>query len=186
VKLRELLQYNLKTMRAYLLKEDFQRFWTYRSPAWAGKFLDCWCTDAMRSKLEPMKEMAGTLRRHRELLLNWFCAKGEISSGSVEGMNTKAKVALRKSYGFKTLTIGKKGTFQSRFRHSMAPNRLDDYIRAKALLPTLLVATSIEDVLVQSTLTGTAVSMGEFRNMIREPFPIKTYPKSDHFRVPDF
>ena len=30
------------------------------------------------------------------------CAKGELSSGSVEGMNTKAKVALRKSYGFKT------------------------------------------------------------------------------------
>jgi transposase len=101
VKLRELMKYNLKTMRAYILKEDFQRFWNYRSPAWAGKFLDSWCTDAMRSKLKPMKEMAGTLRRHRELLLNWFRAKGEISSGSVEGMNTKAKVALRKSYGFK-------------------------------------------------------------------------------------
>ena len=50
----------------------------------------------MRSQLEPLKEMAGTLRRHRELLLNWFAAKGELSSGSVEGMNTKAKVALRK------------------------------------------------------------------------------------------
>ena len=36
------------------------------------------------------------------LLLNWFAAKGELSSCSVEGMNTKAKVALRKSYGFKT------------------------------------------------------------------------------------
>ena len=49
-----------------------------------------------------MQEMAGTLRRHRELLLNWFAAKGELSSGSVEGMNTKAKLALRKSYGFKS------------------------------------------------------------------------------------
>ena len=39
------------------------------------------------------------------LLLNWFRAKGEISSGSVEGMNTKAKVALRKSYGFKTFEV---------------------------------------------------------------------------------
>jgi len=105
VKLRELMKYNLKTMRAYILKEDFQRLWTYRSPAWAGKFLDSWCTDAMRSKLKPMKEMAGTLRRHRNLLLNWFRAKGEISSGSVEGMNNKAKVALRKSYGFKTFEV---------------------------------------------------------------------------------
>ena len=92
-------------MRAYLMKEDFQQFWGYQRPKWAGRFLDAWCTLAMRSQLEPMKEMAGTLRRHRELLLNWFRAKGEISSGSVEGMNTKAKVALRKSYGFKTFEV---------------------------------------------------------------------------------
>jgi transposase len=101
-KLSELLKYNLRTMRAYLMKEDFQRFWSYRSSNWAGKFLDAWCIRAMRSQLEPMKKMAGTLRRHRELLLNWFAAKGEISNSSVEGMNTKAKVALRKSYGFKS------------------------------------------------------------------------------------
>ncbi len=101
-KLRELMKYNLRTMRAYLMKEDFQRFWSYRSPAWAGKFLDEWCTRAMRSQLQPMKEMAGTLRRHKALLMNWFAAKGELSSGSVEGMNTKAKLALRKAYGFKS------------------------------------------------------------------------------------
>ena len=54
-----------------------------------------------------MKEMAGTLRRHRALLLNWFAAKGELSNSSVEGMNTKAKVALRKPYGFKTTEVYK-------------------------------------------------------------------------------
>lgn len=102
VKLKELLQYNLRSVKAYLMREDFQRFWAYDSPAWAGKFLDQWCARAMRSKIEPMKEMARTLRRHRELLLNWFRARGEISNGSVEGMNNKAKLALRKAYGFKT------------------------------------------------------------------------------------
>ncbi len=101
-KLKELLQYNLRTMRAYLMKEDFDRFWNYQTAGWAGRFLDQWCVRAMRSKLEPMKSMAKTLRRHRELLLNWFEAKGEISNGVVEGLNNKAKVALRKSYGFKT------------------------------------------------------------------------------------
>ncbi len=40
VKLSELRKYNLRTVRAYLLREDFQRFWEYRGPAWAGKFLD--------------------------------------------------------------------------------------------------------------------------------------------------
>lgn len=61
-KLRDLMKYNLRTMRAYLMKEDFQQFWTYKSPIWAGKFHDGWCTRAMRSQLPPMKEMAGTLR----------------------------------------------------------------------------------------------------------------------------
>lgn len=102
MKLKELLQYNLRSVKAYLMREDFQRFWTYESATWAGKFLDQWCTRAMRSRIEPMKEMARTLRRHRELMLNWFRAKGEISNGSVEGMNTKAKLAIRKAYGFKS------------------------------------------------------------------------------------
>jgi transposase len=102
VKLKDLLACNLKTIRAYLLKEDFQNFWDYASPAWAGKFLDQWCTQVMRSKLEPMKKVAKTIRSHKQLILNWFEAKNEISLGAVEGQNNKAKVVIRKSYGFKT------------------------------------------------------------------------------------
>ncbi len=102
VKLSELLKYNLRSMRAYLLREDFQRFWEYTSPAWAAKFLDQWCSRTMRSKIEPMKKMARTLRHHRALILNWFRAQGTISAGSVEGMNNKVKLTTRKSYGFRT------------------------------------------------------------------------------------
>jgi len=102
VKLRDLLQYNLKSVRAYLLKEDFDGFWDYVSPAWAGKFLDRWCTRVMRSKIEPMKKVAKTMRAHKPLILNWFKAKKALSSGVVEGLNNKAKVTTRKSYGFRT------------------------------------------------------------------------------------
>jgi len=102
MKLSELLQYNLKSVRSHLMKEDFQIFWTYTYPAWAGKFLDAWCTRAMRSKIEPMKQMAKTLRNKRELLLNWFRAEGALSSGVVEGLNNKLKLITRKSYGFRT------------------------------------------------------------------------------------
>jgi transposase len=102
VKLAELLRYNLRTVRAYLLKEDFQRFWDYVSPAWAGKFLDRWCTRTMRSRIEPMKKVARMLRRHRPLLLNWFRARGTVSAGAVEGLNNKLKVTTRKAYGFRT------------------------------------------------------------------------------------
>lgn len=105
MKLSDVLQYDLRSVRAYLLKQSFDHFWSYKSPSWAGWFLDKWCTRAMRSRLDPMKTFVGTLRRHRELLLNWFRAKGEISSGAVEGLNTNAKLAIRKARGFRSYEV---------------------------------------------------------------------------------
>jgi len=102
IKLADLLQYNLKSVRSYLLKEDFQSFWDYFSPYWAGRFLDRWCSRAMRSRIEPMKKVTKTLRKHRSLILNWFRAKGMISAAAVEGFNNKAKLTTRKAFGFRT------------------------------------------------------------------------------------
>ena len=50
IKLQDLIQYNLRSIRAYLLKEDFQQLWEYVSPTWAGKFIDCWVKRVMLSK----------------------------------------------------------------------------------------------------------------------------------------
>jgi transposase len=102
IKMKQLLQYNLRSVRSCLMKDDFQQFWTYQSPTWAGKFLDGWCTRAMRSKIEPMKKVAKMLRKKRALILNWFVAEGKLSSGVVEGFNNKLKLITRKSYGFRT------------------------------------------------------------------------------------
>jgi len=105
IKLADLLRCNLKAVRSYLLKEDFQFFWDYVSPHWAGEFLDRWCKRAMRSRIEPMKKVARMLRSHRDLLLNWFRAKKTISSGVMEGLNNKLKLTTRKSYGFRTFRV---------------------------------------------------------------------------------
>ena len=107
VRLKDLLAINLKTVRAYLLKEDFQRFWEYLSPSWAGCLLDEWCARAMRSRITPMKKVAKMLRTHREPLLNWFRARREVALGAVEGFNNKAKVTSRKAYGFKSFDVMK-------------------------------------------------------------------------------
>lgn len=104
-KLSDLLRYNLQSVRAYLLKEDFQQFWEYTSPAWAGKFLDRWTKRVMQSRLEPMKEVARMIRNHQDLILNWFLARGKVSQGIVEGFNNKARVTTRKSYGFRTYRV---------------------------------------------------------------------------------
>ena len=102
VKLNDLLKYNLRSVRSHLMKEDFQQFWEYTYAGSAGKFLDRWCSRAMKSQIEPMKAFAKTLRNKRELLLNWFRAGGRLSSGVVEGFNNKLKRITRKSYGFRT------------------------------------------------------------------------------------
>jgi transposase len=100
-KLSLLMGYNLRVIRAYMMKEDFERFWEYKSAYWAGRFLDDWCVRAMRSKIEPVKKFVKLVRKHRELLMNWFKSKG-LSSGAVEGFNNKVKLTLRKGYGFRT------------------------------------------------------------------------------------
>ncbi len=56
----------------------------------------------MRSRIEPLKKFARTVRNHRELLLNYFRARKQFSSGVVEGRNNKAKVTMRKAYSFRT------------------------------------------------------------------------------------
>jgi transposase len=101
-KLQALLISKLATARAWELKETFSHLWTYKSVIWAQAFLDYWCFRAWRSRLEPMKKVARMLRAHEELLLNWFHAKGEISAGTVEGLNNKIRVVTRRSYGFRT------------------------------------------------------------------------------------
>ena len=105
IKLKDVLKYDLKSVRAYLLKEAFQVFWEYTSPYWAGQYLNQWITRAMRSRLNPVKKMAKQIRRHRELILNWFKAKKKFSSGIVEGFNTRIKLSIRKSCGFRSFDV---------------------------------------------------------------------------------
>ena len=104
-KLESLLPYNLRTIKTYLMKEEFQQFWEYESPHWAGVFLDRWCRKVMYSKIEPIKKVARMLRGHRDLILNWFRAKKEFSSGVVEGLNNKAKLSTKMAYGYGTFKI---------------------------------------------------------------------------------
>jgi transposase len=101
LKLADIVRANLRTARSVLLREDLYAFWTYHSRIWAGKFLDAWCRKVMRSRIEPLKKCARMLRNHRQLILNWFQAKA-LSSGIVEGFNGKAKLTMKKAFGFRT------------------------------------------------------------------------------------
>lgn len=103
--LQALVASKLATARAWILKETFAHFWSYRSLTWARCFLEYWTARAMRSRIRPMKRVARMLRGHQALLLNWFRAKGEIAGGAVEGLNNKIRVVTRRSYGFRTYHV---------------------------------------------------------------------------------
>lgn len=113
IKLKELLKYNLKTVKGYLLKEHFQRIWKLKSPRYIATYFNDWIEQVKASGLTPMKRVATTLEKHVELLFNWFETKGEISNGAVEGMNNKVKLTTRRSYGFKSEEVLKTPLFHN-------------------------------------------------------------------------
>ncbi len=99
-RLADLEGLNLKINRAYLLKEAFRRFWSYKKRGWAAKYLKKWFWWATHSRLEPMRDFAWMVRRHEEDILNYF--KVPIHNGTVEGLNNKAKVISHRAYGFRS------------------------------------------------------------------------------------
>ena len=103
----------LCSVRAYLWKEKFQLFWQYDSPYWARRYLWRWCKGAMRSRLTPLKKFVGTIRSHEELLMNWFKAKKQFSSGAVEGMNRKVNLITRRAYGYRKVDVLKIALFHT-------------------------------------------------------------------------
>lgn len=113
LKLDDVLQYRLKSVRAYQLKESFQLFWDYESPYWAQWYLEKWCARAMRSRLDPIKDFVRTIRAHQPLIMNWFKAKKQFSSGIVEGMNRKVNLVTRRSFGFRSYEVLKIALFHT-------------------------------------------------------------------------
>jgi transposase len=91
---------NLKTNRAYLLKELFSMLWECRSKADAAKFLRWWFWKATHSRLKPFRKLAWMIRRHEEGILAWYNAR--IDNGATEAMNNNAKAVAHRSRGFRT------------------------------------------------------------------------------------
>ena len=83
---RALNQLNLKTSRAWCIKENFSQFWSYSYKGAAKRFFKAWSNNAMRSKLEPVKKVVKMLRRHEEGLINF--SQHKISNACAEGFKS--------------------------------------------------------------------------------------------------
>lgn len=90
---------NLKTAKAWAMKESLRGLWEYLSPGWAKRFLKKWCRWARRSKLEPMKKVAGMLLDHADNIVT-FCDH-RITNATAEGLNSRIMAIKRRACGYR-------------------------------------------------------------------------------------
>ena len=95
-----LTRLHLKTARAYQIRLAFQEIYQQPTWEWGAMFLDRWYSWAIRSRLEPMKEVARTVMRHRDGILAWFDSR--IANGLIEGINSLIQAAKAKARGYRT------------------------------------------------------------------------------------
>jgi len=89
---------NKRLYRAYLLKEAMVRVLDCRDEGLAKQKLDEWIRWARRSRLEPFKRVAATIREHADGILAYV--RSGLSNGRTEGLNGKARTITRRSFGF--------------------------------------------------------------------------------------
>jgi transposase len=102
-RLSALCRTNQPIVRAYYLKEAFQRFWDYRRDGWARPYLQQWLWWASHSRLEPFRDFARLIREHLDGVLAW--TRLWLSNNALEGMNNKVKVISHRAYGFRSPAI---------------------------------------------------------------------------------
>ena len=99
--LKKLLAANKRLQTAYLLKESFDRLWTYRSEAWMRKFFDNWKDSLKWQRLGPFVKFAAMVERNWEGLAEYSRLDVKPLLGFVEGLNTKIRVIQRRAYGLR-------------------------------------------------------------------------------------
>jgi len=96
---RHLRAGDLKTGRAWAIKENIRHLWSYQSLTWAERYWKKWYFWATHSRLEPVKKAAKTLKDHHYGIMNFF--KHRISNGPAEGINSRIETLWKAACGFR-------------------------------------------------------------------------------------
>lgn len=97
VKLKDM---NLQTGRAYRIKLALQEMWTYQA-VYAGLYFGSWYQWVVRCQIQPMVDVAKSLKRHEEGILRWF--QTGMTNGLLEGLNSLIQATKRKARGFRSV-----------------------------------------------------------------------------------
>jgi transposase len=90
---------DLKTARAWAIKENLQRFWSYRRRGWGAKHFARWYFWATHSRLQPIIDAAKTLKRHEAGLLSYF--EHRITNAGAEGLNSRIQAIKVSARGYR-------------------------------------------------------------------------------------
>ena len=98
-RLQQALELNAPLAAAYYLKEDLRRLWSQPGKDEAARFLEGWIDRARATGIRQLRQMANTLSLHRTGILAYYDVP--ITSGPLEGTNTKIQLLKRQAYGFR-------------------------------------------------------------------------------------
>jgi transposase len=90
----------LKTARAWALKEALRELWTYRAEGWARRFWARWYFWATHSRLAPIIKAAKMIRRHLHNVLTYF--RHRVTNAVAEGLNSKIATVQKRACGYRS------------------------------------------------------------------------------------
>lgn len=90
----------LKTARAWAIREQFRWFWEYKYAGHAKNFFHNWYAWAVRCRLEPVVKVAKLIKRRLDNILTWF--RHRISNGHAEGFNSRIQAIKAAARGFRS------------------------------------------------------------------------------------
>lgn len=99
-RIREFKHSQMKTARAWRLKETLRAMYQCKDWAQAEAFFKDWHRDAMRSKLEPVKKIARMIKEHLPQVLNFFVHR--ITNAYSEGFNSTIQALIKRANGYRT------------------------------------------------------------------------------------
>lgn len=93
---------NLKTAKVYQMKLTFQDIYrNIREPKAAEEAIKKWLSWAVRSRLEPVKTFAKTVKTHFTGIMRYFTSR--LTSGAMEGINSRIQVIKRRARGYRNI-----------------------------------------------------------------------------------
>ena len=98
-RLERALLLNEPLATVYYMKEDLRQIWLQANKRLARLFLEDWLAGARASGIRMLEKFADTLEEHQEGILNYY--DYPISTGPLEGTNTKIKLLQRRAYGYR-------------------------------------------------------------------------------------